>query len=97
MPVPAAQPPQQDGAPQGGQNGFSDLVSLTFESLQNIGAVLEKAGAPPNALEKVRKMQMDFQELIEALQSGGDEGQEMAPKGPADAMAGTSGAQPMPS
>lgn len=88
--------PPQGGDKGGGAGGFGQVVSQTYEGISQIGSVLEKAKAPPAAMQLVAKIQQDFTRLIETLQGGGDdEGQEMAPKGPADEMAGPGGAVPV--
>jgi hypothetical protein len=87
---PAQQPSGQPQQPA--QGGFMGLVSNVYQQLGMIQDVLSKANAGPELAQRFASIQDQFQAAVEALQGGGDEGQEMAPKNPEGATSPEAGA-----
>lgn len=90
-------PPEQQQQGGAAPQSFADLVSNIFNQLGMLQDVLGRAKVPPQVAERFGAVQSAFQQAVESLQGGEDEGQEMAPKqeGPSSPEAGAADVMPM--
>lgn len=95
--APQGQPPQGSQPPQAPQQGgdVGKLVGGIFDGLNKLQSVMEAAKVPPNISQRLQQLVSEYQAIIEALQGGEDEGQEMSPKGPVSEEMGAGNATPM--